>query len=261
MAERADRHALYQQAVQYPAYDLGFFCWVHRTLRGREPLALREDFCGTGLISAAWARSHPRRTALGIDLDQPTLDWGREHVLGHERPSVRARVRLVHANVLDVTRPKVDLTCAMNFSQCVFKTRAELQSYLRAARDGLRRDGLFVAELYGGTEASRPFVQRHRRARFTYVWQQEKVNVVTGEVCCHLHFTFRDGSRLRRAFSYDWRLWSIPEMRDCLLAAGFAQARVYWENEDARGRDLGTWRLAQDEPNAPTWLAYVVGVK
>jgi hypothetical protein len=28
---------------------------------------------------------------------------------------------------------------------------------------------------------------------------------------CHIHFDFEDGSRLERAFSYDWRLWSLPE--------------------------------------------------
>jgi hypothetical protein len=182
-------------------------------------------------------------------------------VLAGERPSVRARVRLVRANVLDLVRPKADLTCAMNFSPCVFKTRADLEHYFRVAHAGLRRDGLFVTELYGGSEAGRPFVQRHRRGRSTTVWQQEKVNVVTGDVLCHLHFLFPDGSRMRRAFTYDWRLWSIPELCECLLAAGFARANVYWENEDARGRDLGTWRLTSDEPNAPTWVAYVVGVK
>ena len=261
MAERADRHLLYQKSVQCPAHELGFFLWVYRTIRGRSPMALREDFCGTALFSAAWVRSHPRRTALGVDLDQPTLDWGREHVLAHERPSVRRRVRLVRANVLDVTAPKADLTCAMNFSQCIFKTRAELERYLRVAHAGLRRDGIFVTELYGGTQAIRPYLERRKVGRFTYVWQQEKYNAITNEILCHIHFAFPDGSRLRRAFSYDWRLWGIPELRDCLLAAGFARVDVYWENEDERGRDLGTWRRATEERNEPTWLVYVVGVK
>ena len=55
--------------------------------------------------------------------------------------------------MLDVTKPKADLTCAMNFSYCVFKTRRELLEYFRAARASLVDDGLFVMDLHGGSEA------------------------------------------------------------------------------------------------------------
>ena len=32
---------------------------------------------------------------------------------------------------------------------------------------------------------------------------------------------------LRRAFQYNWRLWTIPELREMLVAAGFNQTYVW----------------------------------
>ena len=32
---------------------------------------------------------------------------------------------------------------------------------------------------------------------------------------------------LRRAFQYNWRLWSIPELREMLLAAGFHSVHAW----------------------------------
>ena len=32
---------------------------------------------------------------------------------------------------------------------------------------------------------------------------------------------------LRRAFQYNWRLWTIPELREMLVAAGFSQTYVW----------------------------------
>jgi len=261
MADRADRHALYQKAVQCPDFDMHFFVTTYKRLRGRAPVRLREDFCGTAHFAAAWVRGHRDRRALGVDLDEPTLRWAAEHVLARESPSVRQRITLRCADVLDVTAPKVDLCCAMNFSFCVFKSRELLTRYFRAVHQGLRRDGLFITELYGGPDAIHPLVERRKIGRVTYVWQQEKFNPITNETLCHIHFKFPDGSRLDRAFSYDWRLWSIPEVRECLLAAGFSRVDVYWEDEDDKGQDLGTHHLATVEQNQPTWLVYIAALK
>jgi hypothetical protein len=52
--------------------------------------------------------------------------------------------------------------------------------------------------------------------RFTYLWEQALYDPVSGRLVCHIHFAFEDGSRLERAFSYDWRLWSLPEIRELL---------------------------------------------
>lgn len=261
LADRADVLALYQQSVQSPQYDIDLFVDWFRKLRGRKPLVLREDFCGTAYTATEWVRGSAKRSAIGVDLDEPTLEWGRRHVLGKEKPSVQKRVKLIHGNVLDVTKPKADLTCAMNFSYCVFKTREQLTEYFRAAHRGLKRDGVFACELYGGTEAIVPCKEKRKVGRFQYVWEQAEYNPITNETLCHIHFRFRDGSRIDRAFTYDWRLWTIPEVKECLLDAGFRLVDVYWEDEDEKGEGTGSYRVATKEENVLTWLVYFVAAK
>ena len=76
LAAQADRHALYERSVQDPDGDVKFFARTYRKIRGHDPVSLREDFCGTAALCAAWARSSPERTALGVDLSQETMNWG-----------------------------------------------------------------------------------------------------------------------------------------------------------------------------------------
>ncbi|NOT30514.1 MAG: hypothetical protein HOP15_08715, partial [Planctomycetes bacterium] len=78
-ARTADRHVLYQLAVQSPSEDVRFLRRVYRGLRGQDARHLREDFCGTALLCAAWVRAREARTAEGFDTSRATLDWGRAH--------------------------------------------------------------------------------------------------------------------------------------------------------------------------------------
>ena len=114
---------------------------------------------------------------------------------------------------------------AYNFSYWVFKTRDDLRGYFRAARRGLKADGLFVVNAFGGTDAMRPMVERRRipakqapdgwpLPRFRYVWEQESFNPIDHAFRCAIHFEFDRGRPLRRAFSYDWRFWTLPEIRE-----------------------------------------------
>ena len=48
-----------------------------KTLRGRQAISLREDFCGTANTSCEWVRRRSKNIAVAIDLDQEVLDWGR----------------------------------------------------------------------------------------------------------------------------------------------------------------------------------------
>lgn len=259
LADGADRYALYEQAVQSPESDIEFFVARFRQHRARDPLTLREDFCGTAYLSATWLEGSKDRRAIGIDLDQPTLDWGRDRHFSD--PSCRDRMRFLCQDVCSVTEPKVELACALNFSFCIFKTRAELLAYFTAVCAGLEDDGLFVTELYGGTEAIVAIEEEREVEGFTFLWEQEKFNPITNEVLCHIAFAFRDGSTLKRAFTYDWRLWSLPEVRELLTEAGFSQVDVYWEETDEDGDGNGIHHLAVEEENQESWLVYITAVK
>ena len=268
LADKADKHDLYQRAVQAPAADCEFIARIFDEARGRPPLRLREDFCGTALMAVTWCQGDPRRSAVGLDLDAETLAWGRARNLEPAGPAVASRVELVCGDVRDPAPGALaDVTVAMNFSFCVFKARAELRAYFEAARRGLGPDGIWVGEIYGGTEAIDVLEEEREVGPYTYVWEQERFDPITHETRCHISFRMRDGSQLRRAFTYEWRLWTLPELRELLLEAGFRAVKIYWEELAADDDDpdllTGTGDFvevgAQDE-NQESWLAYVVAL-
>ena len=268
MAQKADPFLLYQQAVQCPEAEISFFDKVYRQHYLRPPLRMREDFCGTALLAAEWADSHPERSSIGVDLHGPTLAWARKNVLAVAPEAVQQRVTLVQDNVLNVTHPKVDVLCALNFSYCIFKQRQLLLDYFRVAHQSLDQQGMFFCELYGGTEAIVPVEEERKLDGFTYVWEQASFNPINRHTLCYIHFTFKDGSCIKRAFTYDWRLWTIPEVRELLLEAGFSRVDVYWDpvaddEDDECGIHIGTgdFRLTEEEENQEGWLAYLVGFR
>jgi hypothetical protein len=266
-AQSADIHDLYQQSVQAPEADIEFFTETYEKLRGRKPLTMREDFCGTALLSVEWCQSDPERYAFGIDLSEETLDWGREHNIAPAGESVARRITLRHGNVLDPVEEKVDITCALNFSYCIFKTRELLRQYFENARSGLADNGILVLDLFGGTETI-DILEEERDvddADFTYVWDQDRYNPITNEILCYIHFNFPDGSKLERAFTYDWRLWTIPEIRELLTEAGFSKVHVYWEEfeesddeDDDELEGTGRYHDAEEVENQESWVIYIV---
>jgi SAM-dependent methyltransferase len=266
-AQSADIHDLYQQSVQAPEADIEFFTETYEQLRGKKPLTMREDFCGTALLSVEWCQSDPERLAFGVDLSQETLDWGREHNIIPAGESVAQRITLRHGNVLDPVEEKVDITCALNFSYCIFKTRDLLRQYFENARAGLAPDGILVLDLFGGTETI-DILEEERDvddADFTYVWDQDRYNPITNEILCYIHFNFPDSSKLERAFTYDWRLWTIPEVRELLTEAGFSKVHVYWEEfeesddeDDDELEGTGRYQDVEEVENQESWVIYIV---
>ena len=263
LADKADRHALYQKAVQSPDVDIEFFERVYRANFHRVPTVLREDFCGTGLVSCEWVNSKKTRHAVGIDLDGATLEWGQKHNVGRLKEARRSRIELRQADVREVSEPKADVIAAQNFSYNVFKTRAELRGYFASAHANLADRGVLVLDQMGGAETQEDEREDIRKiGRGTkYVWDQRGFDPVTCESQLGIHFLFKDGSALYNAFEYDWRVWSIPELRELLLEAGFDRVDVYWEDEDEDGEGNGHYSKVESAPADPSWVTCIVAVK
>lgn len=257
-AATADKYELYQLAVQSPEEDASFLRRTFQRLRKRKPRLLREDFCGTGALSAAWVRQGPEYRAIGYDLDPEPLAWGREHNL---EPLGKAleRIRLLQDDARAPGDP-VDVRVAQNFSYWVFTERKELLEYFRVARAGLVDDGIFVIDLYGGSESTEEMEEERKiEEGFTYVWDQHAYWPGTGEFVCHIHFRFRDGTRMKKAFTYHWRFWGLTELRDILYDAGFSQVDPYFEGTDENGEDgNGIFEKDARGENCASWLAYLV---
>jgi len=261
-ARTADRHLLYQQSVQSPESDARFFARYFKKQTGRPLRILREDFCGTAAVCCEFVRLHRDNIAIGVDLDAPTLRWAEVHNLGRLPPDLRARVHLARANVLELRRPKVDAIAALNFSYCIFKTRRELGAYMKTTYASLAPGGLLFLDAWGGGETQFLLKERRRLHGFDYVWDQAEFDPITHEILCKIHFEFRDGTRLRDAFLYDWRLWTLPELRELMFEAGFADVHVLWEGTDRKtGKGNGIFRRVSRGGDERAWVAYVVGRK
>jgi SAM-dependent methyltransferase len=258
-ARTADKHDLYQRSVQSPDTDVLFFSRLYRRATGDPLRALREDFCGTALLSCHFVKLHRDNRALAIDLDAATLAWGRKHNLGELREEQRRRVELRQADVREVSSPRAEMTVALNFSYCIFKTRQAMLGYLRNARRGLVPGGLLLLDMWGGSETQVEQEEERRVDGFTYVWDQHRFDPLTYHTVCRIHFEFADGSRLRNAFEYDWRLWTIPEMREMLEETGFCGIEVLWEGTDRRsGEGNGVFRRVERGDADQSWIAYVL---
>ncbi len=265
MASQADRHVLYQKSVQDTDSELALMVEKYRAIRGREPLSFREDFCGTAMFSVAWCQGGSERTSQAIDLCKETLDWGRQHNLKPAGEDVTSRVELINANVLEVREPKVDITCALNFSYSVFKSRDLLRQYFQVARAGLNDGGVLMLDVFGGTEAITSTREKRKveGEKFKFIWEQEKYNPITNEILCHINFKFSDGSKFDHAFTYDWRLWTIAELSELLAEAGFSKVHVYWEEyvDDEDDDDYmitsGKYVEVTEVENQESWVSYI----
>ena len=245
------------------------FDQAFRATRGRKALRLREDFCGTFRLSAEWVKQSKEHRALGLDIDPEPLHYGRRNHYRELRPSQRSRLSVRKQNVLMPTRQTSDVIAACNFSLYTFKSRELLLKYFKSCLKSLASDGVLILEMAGGPGMIAKMRERKTvRApqlripgkKFTYVWEQKDFDPITHDALYYIHFKLNDGRELKQAFEYDWRLWTIPEVRDILVEAGFSSSRVYWESEH-KGVGTGEYVEAKRGDNAYSWIAYVVGVK
>lgn len=261
-ARNADKHWLYEYSVQAPDTDSKFFARYFKRYTGRDLRVFREDFCGTFTLSAHFVQLHRENEVLCIDLDGPTLEWGRKQNLAPLTPHQQKRVHIFEDNVMAVQDPKADLIAAMNFSYCIFKQRKDLNEYIQNAFHSLKRGGLMCMDLWGGSETQTLQEEEREQEGFTYIWDQHAFDPLTYECTCKIHFQFDDGSRMKNAFVYDWRLWTPPDLREAFEAAGFQDVHFLWEATDLKtGEGNGVFRRKKKGDADEAWIAYIVGQK
>ncbi len=265
LSETSDKFVCYQKSVQAPDHEVDFFIRAYRDCYRKTPFAMREDFCGTFAVCCKWVASHPKRTAIGVDYCGQTLEWGRENNLCELDAQSQQRVRLIEQDVRKRNRPQVDVLSAQNFSFWIFKTRAEVINYFKTARANLKSEGIMVMDMMGGGEC---YTEGHTDKRkikkgkkgFSYHWTQVSFNPINHDAEFNISFKFADGSWMKQAFVYQWRFWSIPEVREMLAEAGFSDSYVYWDVEPDENED-SIWKRQQVAPSDPSWICYVVAKK
>jgi SAM-dependent methyltransferase len=258
-AKTSDRYDLYERSVQEPEAECDLIDQVWRELRGRKCRVIREDFCGTAAVAMEWVRQRRTHRAIGVDLDPAVLRWARAKIPQRLTNEQAQRLRLVHGDVMTVRTERVDSVLAMNFSYFLFKTRPALRTYFARVRKALVPDGLFLLDAYGGSESFEEMEEDRDFDGFTYVWDQHRYDPVTGHAINRIHFEFPDGTKIRNAFEYDWRLWTLPEIQEVLVEAGFRDVAVYWEGTEKRtGEGNGVFKRVTEGDADAGWIAYIV---
>ena len=258
-AATADRHELYEKSVQGVEAEIDFVVETFRARTGRPLHLLKEDFCGTFQTSCEFLKRSDRHRAWGVDLDGPTLDWGRKHNLSRLSRDAQHRMTVIQGDVRRVSKPRLDAVLAMNFSYFLFTDRTSLGDYFSQVRKSLKKDGVLFLDAYGGSDAQVVLKEKTKHKHFTYVWDQAEYNPLTNIATCHIHFHFPDGTKMKKAFSYTWRLWTPREITDLLLEVGYSAAEVYWERwEDDEDEPSGEFERVEDPENTPGWVCYIV---
>ena len=260
-----DKYRLYLDSVQAPGEDMEFLDQLYADARGsgRSPQILREDFCGAFANCCAWVRRGPERIAYGIDLDPEPLQYGRTHFLPRLTEDQRRRIHLQQEDVLSPGLPMADAISAHNFSYCVFHERKTLLAYFRNALAALRPDGILMLDCLGGSmyqEANEEEVI-HEEEGFSYFWAQESFDPLTYNAVFHIHFRRNGEEKREKVFTYDWRMWTIPELREALLEAGFSKVNVYWEGTTPEGKGDGNYVTVEKGEECQSWIAYLVALK
>jgi SAM-dependent methyltransferase len=228
---------------------------------------MREDFCGTGIISCEWAKKSPRHRAVGIDLDPEPLARAKEVHRAKLPKDARKRVAFLRQDVLVPTREKFDVISAHNFSFYVFHERKDLLRYARSALRSLKKEGSFFLEMAGGPgfveKGSAPvvFAPIEGYGKAGYVWEQRNHDPLRAIGEYAIHFRQKNGKWLRDAFVYDWRLWEIREVREVLREAGFRKTAVLWQTDRELKNGTLEYKISEKGDFCEVWLAYVVAVK
>lgn len=255
-----EKYEYYERAVQSPESEVSFMESEFKRVYGHTPYTLREDFCGTGAISCQWVAQGKEFEAWGIDLDPEPIKMGKERHFSKLTKVQQQRMRYLQQNVLKTTAPKTDVICAFNFSYWIFKNRKDLLRYFKSVRKSLNKQGIFFIDLFAGPESQRLVTDTKKLKGLTYYWECQHFNPLTHDCTFAIHFKDAKGKKHENVFTYHWRMWMMPELRDILHEAGFSKTLVYWEGDDEDGNGNGEFAPAEDAENCDAWVSYIAAL-
>ncbi len=253
-----EKYDYYERSVQNAESEVEFMHDQYKRISGKNPTTLREDFCGTGAISCEWVKQNKKSKAYGVDLDEEPIRMGFVRHFAKLNKDQQKRMHYLKQNVLHAEAPKVDIICAFNFSYYIFHKRAELLKYFKSVHKSLKNKGLFFIDLFGGPESQKLVTDVKHMKGLTYYWECQSFNPLTHDCVFAIHFKDKKGKKHRNVFTYHWRFWMMPELRDILLEAGFAKVTSYWEGDGPDGGGNGEFSATEVIENCDAWVSYLV---
>lgn len=238
------RHDLYECCLQSAGDTVPLLHAIH----GGDPVVLGEDFAGTAALSRAWVLAGAEARAIAVDHDPATLEEARRRA---DAAGVAAdRLVLLAGDVRTApgaAEHAADVVYAGNFSIGELQSRPDLVAYFRHVRSRLRPGGIVACDIYGGDSTFQIGSAERLEpgpaggppgASVLYTWEQREADPLTGRVENAVHFEVLDADEqslgmISDAFTYAWRMWSVPELRDAMIEAGFAVTEVHARVPDA----------------------------
>ncbi len=256
-----DKYEYYHRSVQSADSDVVFLRKVYQELRGKDPKVLREDFCGTFALSCEWVKLNPKFESYSLDLDPEPLEYGRNHNLVKLKPEQQKRIHILEKNVLSPGLPAADVAIAMNFSYFLFKERELMKQYFANVFKSLKKEGVFILDCFGGSQCYDEIEEATDHGSFKYYWDQTGFDPVTNRALFYIHFKPKGQKKIERVFTYDWRMWTIPELREILTEVGFKKTHIYWEGTTKKGEGDGNFTRTEKGEACLSWIAYIAAEK
>ncbi len=218
---------LYQKSVQNAKKEAEFFRKVYRLIYNKVPETFREDFCGTGLLSCEWVKSNVMNSAVGLDFDKETLEWGRDNNINN-LTSGADRIKLLEQNVLDEfdQSQKFDIICSLNYSHFLLQKRKEIFKYFSNMVQNLQTKGIFILDFYGGSHIFTDHKYQRSKSSSFYEFSGKKMNILNNQSACSLNYKIKK-NKYKPMFSFNFRIYSIIELREALEEVGLNGFKLY----------------------------------
>ncbi|MCB0310585.1 MAG: hypothetical protein KDD42_05090 [Bdellovibrionales bacterium] len=266
------KYKLYEASVQDPPEQTACVARFYNEIFDSEARVVREDFCGTFYFSCEWVKRNSRNQAICLDINEEPLGYGFRKHFKQLSSEEQTRITVLNQNVMEPTDLPCDIIVAGNFSFYTLKERVYLKKYLEASYSSLAQNGILVLEMVGGAGFEETPQKEQRSYRyekgakkgekwFTYQWEQRSFNPVARNGLYYINFKMSDGTLYKEAFEYDWRVWTVPEVRDCVAEAGFDSSVVYWDDQEDDDDSSEAYHVRESADNDNTWLCYVVAIK
>lgn len=285
-----DKYDLYERCAQAPARDARFL----RAIHGGSPRTLGEDFSGGGAIARKWVELCPDARAVTVDLDPEPLT----RLRGVKGITVVCDDVRRAGHKADVIADLNFSICELHDRRDLVAYFAHTRARLRAK--GVIVCDLYGGSdcYFTGTITQR--LVGPSGERIVYEWEQRHADPLTARVVNAMHFrvsppkstkpkpaararrphanpskreslasppagtpidsTFRAYS-IRDAFVYRWRLWTVPELREAMIEAGYRTTQVYPRFAEATDTDGNLYVSPVSDPAelGDSYSVYVVG--
>lgn len=258
-----DKYYYYSLSVQSPEADVSFIHDTYKKLKKKKPKVFREDFCAAFANCCEWVKQGPEFEAYALDIDEEPLSYGKKNYLPELSTTQQKQVHVQKKDVLSSNLPKADVACALNFSYFCFKDRDVLKKYFANAYKALNKDGIFIMDCFGGTDSLEESIEEteHEDEDFSYFWEQNFCDPITHHCTFAIHFKRKREAMRKNVFTYDWRIWTLPEIRDILNEVGFKKVTIHWEGTTKDGEGNGIFKPVKVGEDCEAWIAYIVAEK